>query len=168
MVAAADGHLLLLHCCRSGANSLPTREAAQLYLKTASRRYAPMLNVMTITTYVVQTPASWAGWRLDVLVEKFPHAKKNRPHQVGIAIGDCFLYWIVGVKPWGPTVQLSAHAVLRPVTLALHLLCRLCRREEQLYISSVRRDAAKCRANRASTRDLCASSPLLIMSQRKA
>ena len=39
MVAAADDQLLLLHCYRSGANnSLSTREAAQLYPKTSSRK----------------------------------------------------------------------------------------------------------------------------------
>ena len=64
---------------------------------------------------------------------------------------------IVGVKPWGPTVQLSAHhAVLRPVVvLAFHLLCRLYRKEEQLHISSVRRDTAKCRAKALVFHLLC-------------
>ena len=53
---------------------------------------------------IVPDPASWAGWSLDVLVEKLTHTKKNRSHQVGIAIGDCCLDRIVEVKLWGPLV----------------------------------------------------------------
>ena len=76
---------------------------------------------MTSTTYIVRAPASCAGWRLNVLVKKFLHMKKNRPHQAGVVIGSCCLHRIVGVRLWEPTVQLSAYAMLRPVALAFHL-----------------------------------------------